>query len=136
MYDFDFRWLEENDYDTLCKWWKDWRWKPPSRQMLPENGTHGIIVSCSGDEVCAGFLYYTNSGICFIEYVISNFEIKHRKMRKEAIKLLIQLLSSVAKNEGYVLAFTFTGSKPLQETFKQAGFFEGTTNSTEMIKAL
>lgn len=136
MSDFDYRWLDDDDYKLLCQWWKDWRWKAPSKQMLPDEGKSGIIISYGGVEICAGFLYYTNSGICFIEYVISNFYVKDRDLRKEAIDLLLELLSAVAKKDGYVLAFTFTGNPHLQESFKRVGFFEGTKNSTEFIKAL
>ena len=48
--------LQEGDYeDILCKWWKDWRWTPPSKDFLPENGTGGFMVFDSGTPVCAGF---------------------------------------------------------------------------------
>ena len=54
----EVRALKNEDYAiTLIKWWKAWRWTPPLKDMLPENGTGGIMVSSNGVDVCAGFLY-------------------------------------------------------------------------------
>ena len=47
---FNWRLLEEGDYDnTLVKWWKDWRWTPPPKDMLPQEGRCGIMVSKEDD---------------------------------------------------------------------------------------
>ena len=54
--------LKESDYDNiLCGWWTDWRWTPPSRDFLPDNGKGGFIVYDGDIPVCAGFMYDTNS---------------------------------------------------------------------------
>ena len=54
--------LIAEDYDkTLRQWWFDWRWTPPSRDFLPENGEGGFIVYDEETPVCAGFMYETNS---------------------------------------------------------------------------
>ena len=35
--DFSIRKLKTSDYDDLLVgWWKDWGWKPPEREVLPE----------------------------------------------------------------------------------------------------
>ena len=37
--------LKEQDYEEiLCGWWKTWRWTPPPKNFLPENGTGGYMV--------------------------------------------------------------------------------------------
>ena len=53
--------LEESDYDTLVTWWKDWKWEAPPGDFLPENGTGGFMVSNNDSDICAGFIYLTNS---------------------------------------------------------------------------
>ena len=40
---FNWRVLNKGDYDnTLVKWWKDWRWTPPKKDMLPQDGECGV----------------------------------------------------------------------------------------------
>jgi len=76
--------LKENDYeDILCKWWRDWRWNPPKRDFLPENGTGGFIVYDGDVPVCAGFMYTTNSKAAWCDWIISNMEYKDRKKEKK-----------------------------------------------------
>ena len=37
--------LTSKDYDTIVEWWKSWpEWQPLPKEMLPENGTGGIII--------------------------------------------------------------------------------------------
>ena len=56
--------LTEEDYSTIVEWWKSWpEWEPLSQEMLPENGTGGIIIEKEGEPIVAGFLYGTNSKI-------------------------------------------------------------------------
>ena len=49
--------LSSTDYDDiLCQWWRDWRWTPPPKDFLPEDGTGGYIVYDDETPVCAGFI--------------------------------------------------------------------------------
>ena len=58
--------LKETDYeDILCRWWRDWRWDPPSKDFLPEDGMGGFMVYDGDTPVCAGFMYVTNLSTCF-----------------------------------------------------------------------
>ena len=80
--------LKDSDYDEhLCKWWKDWRWTAPQRSFLPENGKGGYMVYVDDEPVVAGFLYNTNSGVALVEFVISNFQYKHRENRLIALNI-------------------------------------------------
>ena len=54
--------LQHDDYDTIVEWWKSWPdWVPLARNLLPENGTGGIMIERDGIPIVAGFLYSTNS---------------------------------------------------------------------------
>jgi len=78
--------LIAEDYDkTLRQWWFDWRWTPPSRDFLPENGNGGFIVYDGETPVCAGFMYETNSKAVWCDWIISNIKYKDRNNRKEAL---------------------------------------------------
>ena len=128
----EIRLVTEASYKAvLCKWWKDWRWTPPTFDMLPGVG---IIVSIDGEDICAGFLYKTDSKMAWIEYVISNFEYKDRENRKKAIEFLINVLSEFANDNGFKYLYTSLKSKSLIERYANCGFITGDSNCQEMIK--
>lgn len=133
---FKYRWLEESDYEQLCQWWKAWRWTPPHKELLPDNGKCGVMVSKDGVNICAGFIYFTNSKFAIIEYIISNFEIKDKPTRKEALNKLIDTLHKIGKSNGFKMAFTSVKDENLKNVYVNRGYIEGTKNSTEMIKLL
>ena len=69
--------LEHYHYDTvLVQWWKDWGWVPPKRDILPNDGTGGMMVLDGKIPVCAGFMYATNSKVAWVDWIISNKQYK------------------------------------------------------------
>ena len=132
----EVRFLKENDYDTLSKWWKDWRWTPPPADMLPQNGTGGVMVYKEDAEICAGFVYFTNSKTAWIEFIVSNFQYKD-KDRHEAIEMLINVLTKIVQDMGeYKYIYTSLKSKSLIDRYANCGYQLGSTNCNEMIKVL
>jgi hypothetical protein len=130
------RYLNENDYDTtLCKWWSDWRWTPPSRDILPENGSGGIMVYKDEVEICAGFIFLTNSKTAWVEFIVSNFDYKE-KDRSEAITMVINTLTIIAQEKGYKFIYTSLKNKSLIQKYKLCGYTMGDGNCQEMIKVL
>ena len=49
------RTLTESDYEILTDWWKAWGWPVIVRDMLPDNGTGGIMIENEGENIVAGF---------------------------------------------------------------------------------
>jgi hypothetical protein len=132
----NIRFLTESDYDnTLTKWWSQWNWESPLRDMLPENGTGGLIISSEGIDICAGFIYFTNSKMAWVEYIVSNKEYKEDD-RSEAIELLINALCSIIKDKGFKYVYTSLKSKHLINKYENCGFSKGDANCQEMIKKL
>lgn len=133
----EVRYLKEEDYDNILKgWWKQWRWTAPSRDMLPQNGTGGILVSNNGEDICAGFVYFTNSKTAWIEYIVSNPNYKNREDRKNALNMLINVLSIYVEQEGYKYIYTSLKNKHLIDRYEECGFLSGDKNCQEMIKIL
>ena len=133
---FNVRVLSEEDYDSiLSKWWKDWGFTPPIKELLPLNGQGGIIVEWEKTPVCAGFLYETNSGIAWVEWIISNKNFRLKPQRKDGIHLVIQTLTDVAKNKGYKVVFSNNNNQHLQQSFVNMGYLKG-NKSVELIKNL
>lgn len=129
---FKIRLLQDNDYTTLVKWWNFWKFPAPLKEYLPEEGKSGIIVYKEEIEICAGFLFFTNSKMAWLEFIVSNPEYKE-KDRKEAICFLISELTHIAKSKGFKIVFTSVKNKSLINRFKDCGYVVGSENTTELI---
>ena len=127
-----FRRLTHEDYDILIDWWKSWPdWVPLSRNLLPENGTGGIMVERDGIPIVAGFLYSTNSKIAWMEWIISN---PKEKNKSEAIVLLISSLEKWAKDGNFEVILSIGRSKSLIEKHKKLGYTVDKDPSYEITK--
>lgn len=123
--------VKEDDYNNiLCGWWKDWRWTPPPFDFLPKTG---VIVSKDGVDVCAGFIYFTNSKVAWLEFIVSNFNYRE-KDRGEIINFTINILSELAKDNGFNYLYASLKNKSLIERYKENGFEQGDSNCQEMIR--
>ena len=132
---FNARKLTEQDYSMLVDWWKWWRWPPPSKNLLPNNGTGGIIIEKNNIPVVAGFLYFTNSEMVLLEWIVSNPKYKESD-RKDAIEMLINVSEQVCRKENKKYMFTIGRSKHLRETHEKLGWSVDTKSSYEIIKNL
>jgi len=134
---YNARMLEESDYEILVEWWDWWKFTPPPRDFLPENGTCGVIIEDSkGVPHCAGFLYLTNSGAAWVEFIVSNPDIKDKTVRKLMLNGLINAISSYAKSNDVKWIFTSVKNKSLIDRYSDCGFTVGSKETTEMIKRL
>lgn len=127
----EIRLLKDDDYDKLVGWWRWSRFPVPAREILPEMGTGGLMVTCDGIDVCAGFIYFTNSKLVWIEFLVGNYEYRESN-RQEAIVYLIESLCYLAKSKGYLGAFTSLKHSSLINHYEKAGFVKGSSNTTEM----
>jgi hypothetical protein len=113
----EVRFLNDDDYKTLSSWWKDWRWMPPPIEMLPQDGKGGIMVHKDGVEICAGFVYFTNSKAAWIEFIVSNFHYRGDD-RHEALEFLINSLIEIIKQTGdFKYIYTSLKSKSLVDRY-------------------
>jgi hypothetical protein len=129
--------LEGSDYDILCEYWKWWKFSIPPKDCLPNNGLGGIkIVDDTGAIICAGFLYETNSGIAWLEFIISNPYIKDRTVRSDALIMLISYLTIEADEKGFKAVFASITHKALIKKYVQVGYTKNPINSTELVIAL
>ena len=131
---FKIRLLQEKDYEQLLVWWKWFRFPAPPKEMLPENALGGVMVYENDINICAGFIYFTNSKMCWIEFIISNPEYKH-KDRKLAVKLVIDSLCHLAKENSCKVAFTSVKNQSLLNIYLENGF-NNNGLATEMTKLL
>ena len=132
---FTTRPLTADDYEaTLVGWWKAWEWEAPLRDFLPQNGEGGIMVMDGDIPVCAGFIYNTNSKVAWVDWIISNKD--YKESRSEAIVLLVETLTSIAKNLDNNYAYALIKHEGLIKTYESLGYMQAENYNTEMIKKL
>lgn len=129
----EFRYIEQSDYEMLVDWWKFWKFPAPPIEMLPDSG---VIVNKDGIDICAGFIYFTNSKTCWIEFIVSNPNVRQKEDRREAITNVIDVLCSIGKNNGYTIAYTSLKNESLQNKYLECGFVDGSKNCNEYVKRL
>ena len=129
------RTLTESDYEILTNWWKAWGWPALAKDMLPDNGTGGIMVEHEGENVVAGFLYWSNSKLVWLDWIISNPK-TNRDIRQEAIKKLILTAESMTKEAGSKYMMSISRSNSLLKIHKEVGWTIDKTPSHEMVKII
>lgn len=133
--ELNIRNTEDYDYPILLDWWKFWKFSAPPIDILPNNGLDGVMVSKDGVDLCAGFLYATSSPKLFwIEWIVSNPNVKDRKLRHESKIVLINSLVSLIKNMGGTVVYTSLQDKFLEKYYTECGFITSSRNNIEMIK--
>ena len=129
--------LENNDYENiLVNWWNNYNWTPPPKNFLPDNGSGGFIVYNDITPICAGFIYKTNSKVAWVDWIISNKEYRKKPERTDAIGLLIETLTNICRNKGAKYCYALIKHKGLIKTYKELGYTQADSYTSEMIKTL
>lgn len=129
---FNVRVLTEEDYPVLCEYWRWFRFPAPPQDCLPNNGTGGIMVMKGGVNICAGFIYFTNSKLSWVEFIISNPEYREND-RAEAIQFLLSELCGIAERKGFKGVFSSIKNKNLIKHYEACNF-QKNEGTTEFIK--
>ena len=129
------RTLTESDYEILSDWWKAWGWPVMAKDMLPDDGTGGIMIENEGENIVAGFLYWSNSKMVWLDWIISNPN-ADKKIRKQAIELLILTAEQMVKEAGSKYMMSISRSNSLLKIHEKIGWSIDKTPSHEMIKVI
>ena len=129
------RTLLKEDYEELCSWWERWDWPILSKDMLPGEGTSGVMVSKDNVNIVAGFLYWSNSDLVWLDWIISNPDYKDED-KKQAIELLIKTAEEMVKSAGKKYMMSISRSNSLLKIHEQMGWNVDKTPSHEMIKVI
>ena len=112
------RTLTEDDYSLLESWWKGWGWPVVGKNILPDEGTGGIMVENENKPLAAGFIYWSNSGLCWFDWVISDPE-GNKRIRPLAVKYLIQTAEQMVKDAGKSCIMSISRSTSLLKIHKK-----------------
>ena len=80
--------IKEEDYTLINSWWKMIDKSPPPRNLLPENGLHGLMACKDGKPMVCTYLYLTNSKFGYCDYMISDTSYKGRDRFDIVLKLM------------------------------------------------
>ena len=84
---------KDKDYETIAKWYASHDQIPCPIDLLPN-------IGFIANELVVGFLYQTDSGICFVESVVSKKD-SNKEERKIALDEMAEALMSAAKEMNY-----------------------------------
>ena len=129
------RTLLEQDYSMLEEWWKAWGWPPVNKDVLPDNGTGGVMIEYEDKPIVAGFIYWSNSGMCWFDWVISDPN-GNKKARPLAVKFLIQTVEQMVKDAGKKCIMSISRSNSLLKIHKKLNWVVDEKPSYEMIKRI
>ena len=133
---FNIRKLTENDWDTLVSWWEAWpKWNTPAQDFLPDNATSGLMIEKNNIPIVAGFIYTSNSSLCYLDWIISNPKYRE-KDRKQAIELLISEAENKMKKNGYKYILSITRNKQLLNVHEKLNWTIDNKCSHEIIKKI
>jgi hypothetical protein len=133
---FNIRKLKDSDWDTLSSWWDKWpEWTTPPKDGFPENGTGGFIVEKNNIPIVAGFIYFTNSKMALLEWIVSDPSYRDDD-RQDAIEFLILTCEEYVKANGKKYIFNIGRNKHLMDTFKKLEYNVDTKASYEIIKTV
>lgn len=121
----------DKDFEELTRWWDFWRWKDRVDPSILSD--IGYVIEEDGLNLCAGWLYTTNSLIASMEFIVSNpFAPKDRV--DLALDFLIECLSQRALKEGKRLVMTTINSPSLAKRVTSLGYVESGANLKQYIR--
>ena len=112
--------IKEEDYVLINSWWKSIGKSPPPRNLLPENGLHGLMACKDGKPIVCLYIYLTNSKMAYSDYMISDINYKGRD-RFDIILELINQSIGAAWNLGYEDFWFITKNKGMLKRCEALG---------------
>jgi len=123
--DYDIRSITVNDYPELTKWWKLYEADGivvPKSSLLPEKGLGGFVVEKDGAVIASAFLYFTNSALGYVDYLIA--DPSYREDDRQNILLeLASYVTAIAVKAGCETVWAMTSNKKLVNMAEKSGNF-------------
>lgn len=121
------------DFKDLCDFLKGHNIDEPKFGIIPKNG---VVVEGAGQKLGFGFIYNTDSCLCFIDCVVKNPKIKDRALTKAVLGLVICDIIKLAKLLGKRVICCSVGHKVLNEIALENNFVPWDRKSTYYTKGL
>jgi hypothetical protein len=129
---FDMRLYTPADYAFVKALWTAQKWTPVPEDMLPETGA---VISIDGKDVCAGFIYLSNSKTCWLEWLIAD-PTSDKETRSEGLDACISFLLNLASMHGAKYVIMSVMHPKLLPRLEKHGFIKTDENMTNMVRIL
>lgn len=106
------------DYPLLKSWWETRKFPPANPAFMPPTG---ILVSCEGEPICAGFLFKSDANAAILGNIVSS-PTAMGDLRHRALDALLETLVAIAKGEGFGMVCCSTDLPRLMKRFEKHGF--------------
>lgn len=123
---------KEKDYEKVKTWAKGWKTMPLPKEYLPP---YGLMVSNNGIDVCVGWIFRTDGGMCLFDGVIIDPKAP-KPRRKGALPLLALCLQSLARQLGHKTAIVSTKNAHIRKIMEDTGFSANKELFVTLSKAL
>ena len=118
---YNIRPIMVEDYTILMEWWKSYDGiEIPDSSILPNGGLGGFVIEKKERMIAAAYIYFTNSAIAYIDFLISDPNYKS-KDRYEIIAQLIVACSNAAVKQGSKLVWAITTYNGVIQRCKELG---------------
>ena len=117
----DVRNISPDDWDLLVKWGIN-----KNKDLLPKEGTGGLLVHVENIPIAAGFIYLTNSKLAFINDIVYDKN-KDEKLLHNSLDLLIVAFEQSLKELGFKSIIVIGTDEMLNDSYKALGWEESET---------
>lgn len=104
----------DNDYEMVCDWLQAKDIPRPDKNFFSS-------IGCVADNAAVGFLFTTNSKICYLDNIAANPNVSSH-LRSEAINKVICELQNKAKELGFEFAIVLADLPAMKSRFLSHGF--------------
>jgi hypothetical protein len=119
----------QKHYETVAGWWAAQDWPVMPLTHLPKTG---FVVSHQGKPACAGWLYKTDSAMCWLEFIVASPEIRHEP-RSAVLSVLVSSARMAAELMGFQTIFMSTASQSLGSRLGAHGFKASDKSMTNYV---
>lgn len=127
----EVRLFTEEDHKEVCGWWKSHKWGEIPLAALPKTA---IIAYENGVNICAGFLYKTDSTFCVLEFIVGNPNAS-KEQRAEGVDSVVEALVTLAKGSGHNLIFSSVKHPTIVKTYEKHGFVASDGGMTNFVRS-
>lgn len=107
------KWNKDRDLPCINAWHAQWGTLPHPEWYFPED-----VYIVPG--VCSGAYYKTNSGLAYLENIVSNKDAPH-EVRVAGLKLLRDYVMKKAKDDGFKMLIGWTDHPTISQLSADAG---------------
>ena len=119
-------------YPTLKSWWVEHDFPEIVKEVLPQDV---IVVVKEHTAIYAAAFYHTDSALCWIAFPTSN-PFASKKAKKGGLEALISAAEEYAKECGYKVIFTTSGTKAIENVLVDSDFSLGDVKVNQYLKGI